>query len=124
MANWEGLDPFASITEDYCAQSRDLFGDVNYFQTVGGLKVMGDAFDRGMVLAFTLWDSDDHMLWLDSLLPPDGDPNNPGVYRGPCPTDSGEPSYMHDNYKDSYVTFGNIKVGAIDSTLKELKKKN
>ena len=46
----------------------------------------------GMVLILSLWDDHAaHMLWLDSNYPADGDPSVPGIARGPCSTDSGDP---------------------------------
>ena len=43
------------------------FKEADSFESRGGMKAMGDAMGRGMVLVLSLWD--DHsarMLWLDS----------------------------------------------------------
>jgi hypothetical protein len=47
--------------------SQAAFNEADSFESRGGLKAMGDAMGRGMVLVLSLWD--DHaarMLWLDS----------------------------------------------------------
>ena len=78
---------------------------------------MGEAMGRGMVLVMSLWD--DHtayMLWLDSNYPEDGDPSQPGVNRGPCPTSSGRPEDVESQQGNAEVFFSDIRVGAIDST--------
>ena len=46
----------SSISDEYCAQLTNWTGDKNHHEDVGGLKTMGEAFDRGMVLALSLWD--------------------------------------------------------------------
>ena len=55
-------------------------------------------------------------LWLDSNYPPNGDPNKPGVARGPCSTSSGVPSEVESQQPDATVRFSNIKIGPIGST--------
>ena len=53
------------------------------------------AMASGMVLTLSLWD--DHfarMLWLDSTYPPDANATTPGVLRGSCSTDSGQPAQV------------------------------
>merc|ERR1712200_222348 len=68
------------------------FGDPDDFGEKGGLKAMGESLRRGHVLVMSMWDDHDaNMLWLDSDYPLDKDPSIPGVNRGPCPTDSGDP---------------------------------
>ena len=45
----------------------------------------------------SLWDDGAaHMLWLDSEYPPDRDPSEPGVSRGSCSPDSGDPGEVED----------------------------
>merc|ERR1712190_323528 len=39
-----------SITDGICGDMKNKFGDINDFQRKGGLKAMGEALDRGMVL--------------------------------------------------------------------------
>ena len=49
------------------------------------------------VLVMSLWDDGAaHMLWLDSEYPPDRDPSEPGVSRGSCSPDSGDPGEVED----------------------------
>ena len=111
------IDPFDSVTDKYCTDIKNYFGDVQAFGDKGGMEGMGDALDRGMVLTLSLWD--DHfayMLWLDSQFPPDVPSDTPGVMRGPCPTDGGRPEDLEANVPDSSVKYYNIKIGTIDST--------
>jgi len=78
---------------------------------------MDEAMTKGMVLVLSLWD--DHeadMLWLDSNYPTDADPSTPGVARGTCDTNSGDPTTVERDQADASVTFSNIKYGEIGST--------
>lgn len=76
---------------------------------------MSDAMDRGMVLVMSVWDDNAaNMLWLDSVYPPSA--TGPGAERGPCATDSGDPSDVETKFADAYVSFMNIKFGDIGST--------
>ena len=112
-----GMDTFDSITDDFCNAQKTTFGDTNTFETMGGLKTMGDAFEQGMVLVMSLWD--DHavdMLWLDSDYPTTSDPTSPGVARGNCSTTSGAPTDVETNSANAYVIYSNIKTGPIGST--------
>merc|ERR1712045_2651 len=55
-----------SITKDFCQAEVDLFKDKTNFLDKGGMKATGDALEKGMVLALSLWDDHDvNMLWLD-----------------------------------------------------------
>merc|ERR1711966_504013 len=82
-----------------------------------GLKQMGKALGRGMVLVMSIWDDTAvHMLWLDSKYPVDSTAY--GAERGPCLTTSGDPSETRAAHPDSLVKYMNIKVGTIGSTTK------
>ncbi|CAE8609684.1 unnamed protein product [Polarella glacialis] len=106
-----------SVTDQLCADLKSASGDTNDFGRKGGLKVMGEALDRGMVLVFSLWDdSVSDMLWLDSDFPATANPTDPGVSRGPCDTTSGKPKFLRATYPEASVTFSQVKVGAIGST--------
>ena len=64
-----------------------------------------------------MWDDHDaNMLWLDSDYPLDKDPSTTGVNRGTCPTVSGDPVDMEENYPDATVKYFNVKFGTIGST--------
>jgi len=108
-----------SITDDFCSLQKSTFGDPNDFGDKGGLKVMGEALKRGVVLVMSLWDdSDVNMLWLDSSYPTDRAPREPGVLRGPCAGgEASTPAYVRANHADSKVEFSQIKVGPIGSTM-------
>jgi len=115
--NLPGVEAYDSITDEFCVAYKGVFGDYDDHSVKGGLKAMGESMRRGMVLVMSLWDDHDaNMLWLDSNYPRDADPNQPGVARGPCPTDSGVPSQVEELYKDAVVRFSNIKFGPIGST--------
>lgn len=77
---------------------------------------MGQAMQRGMVLVMSIWDDHAaHMLWLDSDYPT-ADKGKPGVARGRCPDDSGDPKQVESQHPNAKVTFSNIKFGTINST--------
>merc|ERR1712217_335273 len=96
---------------------KTAFGDVNDFRRKGGLKAMGEALDRGMVLVMSLWDdSQSNMLWLDSTYPLNQDSSAPGVARGPCKSTSGRPDHVREKYPTASVEYKDIMVGPIGTT--------
>lgn len=116
----DGL-PGNSLTDEFCAAQKVAFGDNNGFADRGGMKVMGDALKNGMVLVMSIWD--DHtanMLWLDAPYPPTKDASEPGVSRGTCSPDSGDPKQVEADSPDASVTFSNIKWGPLGSTFKAI----
>jgi len=116
-AHIPGLKEYDSVSDAFCKDAKAIFQDNNDFQTKGGLAAMGKALENGMVLVMSLWD--DHeafMLWLDSDYPVSAPATNPGVARGPCPTDSGKPPDVESKYPNSDVKYFNIKTGQIGST--------
>ena len=61
-----GDSTYDSITDNFCATQKSVFGDTDDFSAKGGLKNMGEAMDRGLVLVMSIWDDYDvQMLWLD-----------------------------------------------------------
>jgi cellulose 1,4-beta-cellobiosidase len=113
-----GPDGGNSVTDGFCSKQKVAFNDIDDFALKGGLKKMGEALDRGMVLVLSLWDdSQVNMLWLDATYPTDVPPSTPGVMRGPCPGGrNSEPEYLRTTTPDSQVSFSQIKVGTIGST--------
>jgi cellulose 1,4-beta-cellobiosidase len=110
-----GIPSVNSITDSYCTAQKSVFDDTNDFATKGGLKAMGQAMARGMVLVMSLWDDHDaNALWLDSTYPTDS--THLGAQRGPCGTDTGVPADVESQYPGASVTFSNIKVGSLNST--------
>ena len=78
---------------------------------------MGEALGRGMTLTMSIWDDfSSHMLWLDAPFPAGADQSKPGVVRGPCSADSGNPADIRGKSQDSFVKYFNIKVGPINTT--------
>jgi len=112
-----GLPQFDSVSDSFCTQVKKYFNDHNDFETKGGLKNIGESLARGMVLVMSLWDDHDvHMLWLDSNYPTDVDPSTPGIARGSCSIDSGDPKQVESQYPNSNVVFSDVKFGPIGST--------
>ncbi|KAF3387366.1 putative 1,4-beta-D-glucan cellobiohydrolase A [Penicillium rolfsii] len=106
-----------SITSDFCTAQKTAFGDKDVFAQHGGLSGMGDALAKGMVLVMSIWDDhNSNMLWLDSNYPTNATATDPGVARGSCSTDSGEPATVESQSASAKVIFSNIKVGPIGST--------
>lgn len=115
--NISGMTAYDSITDDFCSAQKKAFGDTNSFADRGGLAAMGNAYAKGMVLVMSIWDDHDvGMLWLDSNYPLDKDPSTPGVARGTCSADSGDPETVESQHPDATVIYSNIKVGPIGST--------
>jgi cellulose 1,4-beta-cellobiosidase len=115
--NFTGIKSYDSISDQFCNDQKQLFGDKNSFEAMGGLKTMGASLERGVVLVLSLWDDyAAHMLWLDSDYPVNATTTTPGVARGPCPTTSGVPSQVESQYPNSNVKYGNIRYGDIGTT--------
>ncbi|TDZ72052.1 Endoglucanase 1 [Colletotrichum trifolii] len=78
------------------------------FMELGAHQEMGESFDRGMVLAFSIWwDEGGAMRWLD------GAPE-----AGPCNETEGFPTNVVKVEPNPVVTFSNIKWGELGSTFK------
>jgi len=108
--------PGNSITDAYCDAQKEVFGDPNIHKEFGGLKQMGVAMKKPMVLVMSIWnDHHANMLWLDSTYPVDR--TGPGAARGECPTTSGVPSEVEEQFPNSNVVFSNIRFGPIGSTV-------
>jgi cellulose 1,4-beta-cellobiosidase len=115
--NIPGIDAVNSITEDFCAQQKEVFGDTNYFDQHGGLAQLGESLDTGMVLALSIWDDyTASMLWLDSDYPTTKSASSAGVARGTCASTSGVPSQVESQSPNAQVVFSAIKWGDIGST--------
>lgn len=113
-----------SISNGYCAEEKQAFkgtrsstnpGNFNRFQALGGMQAMGAALDRGMVLVLSLWDDPaSNMRWLDSSSPGILPAGTPGYARGPCARSEG--GNVETVNPDAFVTYSNIRYGAIGST--------
>ncbi len=100
-----GIDKGNSISEQYCSQKLKAFGGTSNYDARGGMKGMGDALGRGMVLIFSIWDdAGQNMNWLDS------------GNAGPCNSTVGTPAIIQAQYSDSSDTWSNVKWGDIGST--------
>eukprot|EP01121_Diplochlamys_sp_Union-15-3_P019022 TRINITY_DN705_c0_g1_i3.p1 TRINITY_DN705_c0_g1~~TRINITY_DN705_c0_g1_i3.p1 ORF type:complete len:458 (-),score=95.56 TRINITY_DN705_c0_g1_i3:61-1434(-) len=117
QSSFSGFKPYNSVSDAFCVDQKKLFGDKDDFEGKGGLKALGQAMDRGMVLVMSLWDDHEvYMLWLDSNYPTTAPPNQPGISRGPCATTSGRPDDVEKNHPNANVKFSNIKFGQLGST--------
>ncbi|KZV65465.1 carbohydrate-binding module family 1 protein [Peniophora sp. CONT] len=106
-----------SITDAFCEAQKTAFDDENQFAAKGGLKAMGDAFQKGMVLVLSLWDDYAvNMLWLDSDYPTTDPATQPGIARGNCSTTSGVPATIEASNANAQVIYSDIRVGPIGST--------
>lgn len=91
---------YDSITPALCKATA-----AEYFGNNGGLRAMGQALARGMVLTFSIWNDDGgFMTWLDAG-------NN-----GPCSDTEGDPQNIIATVPDTDVTFSAVKWGDIGST--------
>ena len=45
FSTYDTLTQYNSVSDDYCAAQKTLFGDTNDFATKGGVGQMGDAFE-------------------------------------------------------------------------------
>ncbi|KAI1491198.1 family 7 glycosyl hydrolase [Biscogniauxia mediterranea] len=104
IANAAVADPYMppgdSIKMSHCQASV-----AGTFENLGGLRQMGQALDRGMVLVGRIWNDDAaFMNWLDA-----GD-------AGPCSATEGDPRLIAENHADTQVAFSNIRWGDLGST--------
>jgi len=114
-ATLPGLTGQSSLSDATCALDKQVFGEEDTTRKFGGMKQMGKAIRGGMTLVLSLWDdAASRMHWLDSM--DGGDPSQPGVIRGPCSLEKGDPSYVRSHHADSYVDYYNFKYGEIGST--------
>ncbi|KAK7420691.1 hypothetical protein QQZ08_010272 [Neonectria magnoliae] len=75
------------------------------FTRLGGMKGMGEAMTRGMVLVMSIWwDASGNMSWLDQ------------GNSGPCNATEGNPTSILKVEPNPEVTFSNIRIGEINST--------
>merc|ERR1712070_750995 len=103
-------------TDEFCAAQKKAFGDRNSFAEKGGMKAMGEALDRGMVLVISLWDDIAvQMNWLDSYMD-NCDPSKPGCKRGPCDPADGKPETLRQKHPDSSFLMTDLKWGDIGTT--------
>jgi cellulose 1,4-beta-cellobiosidase len=111
VVNVPGINPYDSITDDYCIQQKTVFGNLapDTFDSMGGLPTLSEAMERGMVLVMSLTEvSTNDMNWLDSNYPPAADPSIPAVARRPCNPAWGVPAYVQGNSPPASVVFSNI----------------
>ncbi|CCC14863.1 hypothetical protein SMACR_07589 [Sordaria macrospora] len=88
-----------SVSTEFCEKTA------SFTMQRGGLKAMGEAIGRGMVLVFSIWaDDSGFMNWLDA----EGN--------GPCSATEGDPKEIVKNKPDARVTFSNIRWGEVGST--------
>jgi cellulase len=95
-----GLPRTDSLTDEFCRATG-----ADTYLSLGGTQGMGEALDRGMVLAMSIWwDEGGNMNWLDS-----GE-------AGPCDPWEGNPANITKVEPGPEVTFRNLRWGEIGST--------
>jgi len=103
-------------SDDFCSAQKTTFGDRNSFSEHGGMKTMGEALDRGMVLVISMWDDIAvSMNWLDSYM--DCDPSEPGCTRGPCDPADGLPETLRKKSPESSYIVDNLRWGEFGTTM-------
>jgi len=111
---------YSSISSEMCSVQMTEFKDhLDVFKAKGGVKGMGEAMRRSMVLVMSLWDDNlVNMTWLDAKDPyyAPGTTPKPGADRGSCSQGSGAPAVVQKAHPKSYVTYSNIRYGEIGST--------
>jgi len=117
FSNLPGMDLTDSVNDHMCDQAKEIFGDFPDYQNKGAMHSFNSAFENGLVLVLSLWgDYEAHMLWLDSTFPTDGDASQPGIERGPCAIETGNPDDLIVDVPDAYVKFSKLRFGPIGST--------
>lgn len=102
-------DPGGPITDASAANQSLAFGEPDGFARFGGLRAVGEALRRGMVLVLSIWDDTaTGMQWLDGTWPASG---GPGSARGPCAPSS--VSQLRASQASASVTFGRIRVSSL-----------
>ena len=94
-----------------------LFNGTGTFRKHGGLGSIDAAAEDGFVLVLSVWDDFlSRMLWLDSTFPTNS--TQPGAKRGPCATDSGDPSQVRQSAagKSAAALYSNLRFGEIGTT--------
>ncbi|CAM6001917.1 unnamed protein product [Sphagnum balticum] len=54
-ASVSGIDPFNAIDDSYWNAENKAFNGAGRFEQRGGMKQIGEALGRGMVLVFSIW---------------------------------------------------------------------
>lgn len=77
-STFPGLTTANSLTDNIYSTQKTLFGDFNDFADNGGMAEMGRGFQKGMVLAMSIWDDHEaEMKWLDANYPENKGPQHP-----------------------------------------------
>jgi cellulose 1,4-beta-cellobiosidase len=117
---YEGVPASNEINAEFCENIFNVFSEFDRFTDVGGWPAMVDALSVPHVLVMSIWaDHYANMLWLDGAWPRDADPSEPGITRGDCPADSGNPAEVVEQHANAYVNWSNIRFGPIGSTYPE-----
>lgn len=100
------------LDDAFISSQKSKFGEKNHHQDLGGLRKMGEAFKRGMVLVLSLWDDNSvNMLWLDSTYPKNS--GEPGSKRGPCDANRQGVDWLRKTYPKAQVVYSNIRVTSL-----------
>lgn len=111
----DGKTIAGGVQNDATATAQHIaFGEKDTFKAMGGMRVMGQSFKRGMMLSLSLWDdsSSARMRWLDGTYPFGS--NAPGAERGPCHTEPKDPSVLRSKFPKASVTYSDIQIRSIN----------
>jgi len=119
--NWNAtlLSPTAgsAITDSFCGTQRSVFGGPDDFAMKGGLKSMGEALGRGVVLVLSLWhDEAGGSGWLDSAGGEHGAAKS-GSAEGPC-SQGRAAAQAGPKFQGASVKYTNFMHGEIGTALK------
>lgn len=103
-----------TVNQDFCTARN-----ASAYLRLGGMSGMGQSLSRGMVLIFSLWNSDDDFMNCTNILPV----INAGLFTnavwqyvgldsgdaGPCNATAGDPAGILARTPELSVTFSNIK---------------
>ena len=102
-AQSQAVETAGAVSSGFCTEKN-----ASDFMRLGGVEGMGAALARGMVLIFSIWNSDDDFMnWLDS-----GE-------SGPCGATDGDPQKILTTNPEVSITFSNIRWGDLGSTFNE-----
>mmetsp|Transcript_92306 Transcript_92306/g.197782 ORF Transcript_92306/g.197782 Transcript_92306/m.197782 type:complete len:628 (-) Transcript_92306:23-1906(-) len=117
LGDESGSDEVDSITDAFCSAQKKAFSDPDDFSRKGGLRSMGEALGRGMVLVMSIWDdAATRMAWLDAASPANRSRAMPGIARGPCPRSAGRPEDLHADNSGAFVRYTDLRYGDIGTT--------
>lgn len=109
---------YTALSDDMCKVQMDYFTDrYDVFSSRGGMKGMGEAMNRSLVLVLSLWDDEEvGMKWLDATDPFPIPSGKHGAHRGRCNQTEGDAKVVQKKHPGANVLYSDIRYGDIGST--------